>query len=118
MENILTKLSATGANSDLPGFTAENLDAHFGGGGDSDHSDQYPGFTKEQYAQRAHDLVRSPVGGNIDGYIAAKGRYKDTIVRFDVNTGDWVRSGKLGIRTMFKPAEGALYFEKIKGYEV
>jgi len=109
--------SALGANPDLPGFTPDNLNAHFGGGGDSDHSDQYPGLTKEQYAQRAHDLVRSPVVGNIDGYLATKGRYEDTIVRYDNTTGDWVRSGKFGIRTMFRPTDGAAYFKKIREYE-
>ena len=58
--------SATGANPNLPGFSAKNLDDHWTGG-KSDHSEVYSGFTKEQYAQRAIDLVRSPVSDADDG---------------------------------------------------
>jgi hypothetical protein len=109
--------SALGANPDLPGFTQKNLDVHFGGGGYSDHSGDYPEFTKEQYAQRAQELVRSPVGGNVVGYLATKGNYKGSVIRYDTVTEDWVRSGKVGIRTMFKPSEKMVYFELIRGYE-
>ena len=101
-------LSATGANPDLPGFEANNLDRHFGSGGKHDHARQYPGFTKEQYAQRAIELVRSSVGGAIQGYRADDG----SIVRFDESTNDFVKSGIRGIRTMFKPDVGTMYFER------
>ena len=74
-------------------------------------------ITKEQYAQRAHNLVRSPTSDTVDGYFATKGRYAGSVVRYDRNTGDWVRGGKVGIRTMFKPEEKVVYFEKIRGYE-
>ena len=100
--------SATGANPDLPGFTDKNLDKHFESGFDSDHGSQYPNFTKEQYAQMAHDLVRAAVGHNILGYKAANG----DIVRFDESTNDFVKGAKNGIRTMFKPDEGTHYFER------
>ena len=100
--------SATDANLHLPGFTQKNLDKHFGSGFASDHLKQYPGFTKEQYAQRAHDLVRSAVGDNVLGYKVANGN----IVRFDESTNDFVKGGNSGIRTMFKPDEGTQYFER------
>ena len=42
------KVSATGENKFRRGFSEKNLDRHWGG--ISDHSAQYPGMTKEQYA--------------------------------------------------------------------
>ena len=60
-------LNASGSNLDLLGFSQKNLDKHFGSGLESDHSDQYPNFTKEQYAQRALDLAQSAVGDGIEG---------------------------------------------------
>ncbi|MCL2197544.1 MAG: hypothetical protein FWB80_01340 [Defluviitaleaceae bacterium] len=101
-------LNAIGANPDLPGFTEENLNKHFGSGSKSDHSKQYQGFTKEQYAKRAHVLVTSKVSDNILGYRASNGN----IVRFDESTNDFVKGAKNGIKTMFKPEEGTLYFER------
>ena len=100
--------SATGANPDLPGFTEKSLTKHFGSGFSSDHSGQYPLFTKEQYAQRAHKLLKTPVSDNILGYKALNG----DIVRFDESTNDFVKGGKTGIKTMFKPNEGTKYFER------
>ena len=100
--------SATGANPDLPGFTVRNLDKHFGSKFGSDHSNQYTHFTKEQYAQRAHGLVKSPVSDNVLGYKTSGG----DVVRFDESTNDFVKGSKNGIRTMFKPEEGTKYFER------
>ena len=106
--------SPTGANPDLPGFAQKNLDNHFGNGGKSDHSNQYPGFTKEQYAERAAALARSPVGDGIEGYMATKGRFKGSIIRYDTSLNDWVRTHPAtGISTMFKPTDKASYFESI-----
>lgn len=110
------ELSAVGANLDLPGFVDSNLNRHLRGG-TSDHSDQYPQFTRVQYAKRAFDLVKSPVGDNIDGYMATNGRYKGSVVRYDRETKDWVRGGKSGIYTMFKPDDGDDYFERIRNIE-
>ena len=111
------KLKATGENPDLPGFTNKNLDIHFGGGGISDHRNQYPNMTQEQYAQLAHALVRSAVTDTILGYLATKGKSVGTIVRYNVTTNDWVRGSSTEIVTMFKPTNGIEYFNKIKGYE-
>ncbi|MCL2189507.1 MAG: hypothetical protein FWC16_11415 [Defluviitaleaceae bacterium] len=111
------KASATGANYDLPGFSPSNLDIHFGGGGSSDHCNQYPNISKVQYARLAHELVRKPVGGNIVGYVATKGRNIGSVVRYDKITNDWVRGSHIEIFTMFKPDDKMEYYEKIKSYE-
>ena len=58
--------SATGANTDLPGFAPENLDEHWVGGG-SDHSEHYPGFTKEQYALMAVGEI--PIDGGFESFV-------------------------------------------------
>ena len=108
----LANLSATGANLDLPGFTSDNLDRHFGSGNISDHSHEYVGFTKVQYAEKALKLARSPVGDGIEGYKSTYGKSKGSIVRYDTSTGDWVRAWSTGVATMFKPVDGALYFER------
>ena len=103
-----TRYSSTGANPDLPGFTPKNLDKHFGSGFDSDHCFQYPYFSKQAYAQRAHDLIRSAVSENVLGYKALNG----DIVRFDESTNDFVKGSHKGIKTMFQPDEGTRYFER------
>jgi len=115
--NAINNLSATGANSDLPGFTDENLNNHFGSGMPSDHAKQYPGMTKKQYAQKALQLARSPVGDMVEGYKASKGRHKGSIVRYDTSTNDWVRAWPNGISTMFKPDDKAEYFKRINEIE-
>ena len=84
--------SATGTNPDIPEFSDKNLNRHFGSGLGSDHSGQYPGFTKEQYAQRAIELARKPVCNGIKGYKSTKGKYTGSIVRYDMLTNDWVRA--------------------------
>ena len=94
-----------------------NLAIHFGGGGSSDHSDQYPKMTKEQYAQRAHELVCSPINENVQGYTATKGRNIGSVVRYDIKNNDWVRGFDSEIYTMFKPDDKLAYYEKIKDYE-
>ena len=101
----LNNPSASGANPELPGFSSKNLDDHWVGG-KSDHSNDYQGFTKEQYAQRAHDLVRSSVGGDIDGYKASGG----SVVRYDTVSNDFVKGMPGGIKSMFKPKRGVEYF--------
>ena len=42
----LNNFSATGANLKLPPYIKKNLDSHFGSGENSDHSGDYPDFTK------------------------------------------------------------------------
>jgi len=99
--------NATGANLDLPGFTNENLDDHWGGR--SDHSNEYPGFTKAQYAQTALDLVRSATNNNILGYKTSNG----AIVRYDKATNDFVKGFDTGIATMFKLKGGERRFKSL-----
>ena len=99
-------IKALGANLTLPGFTAKNLDDHWVGG-KSDHSKDYPGFTKAQYAQRALELVQSAAEGHIDGYKTAR----DEVVRYDNTANDFVKGMSTGIKSMFKPKRGAVYFQ-------
>ena len=98
------KYSASGANPTLPGFAKNNLYRHWGG--ERDHSMQYPDLDKEGYAKRAEELVRSPVGGDIDGCRLPGG----AIVRYDKKANDYVKGYNKGIATMFKPNDGYEYF--------
>lgn len=101
--------SATGANKFKMGFSSKNLADHWKGG-NSDHSKQYPGMTKEQYAKKALELVQKPVGGNILGYKNSKGQ----VARYDSSTNDYVIGiPKKGVATMFKPKAGQKYFDKL-----
>ena len=120
----LNNPSALGANPDLPGFTVSNLNNHWVGG-KSDHSKDYSGYTKDQYAKRAHDLVRSKAEGNILGYKAAN----DAVVRYDKDANDFVKGMPSGIKSMFKPKRGVPYFndqlardgaslQEMEGYKV
>jgi hypothetical protein len=71
-------ISAIGVNEFSVGFSQENLDDHWIGGA-SDHSEQYPGYTKEQYAEEALALVQSATSETIVGYKNELGQ----VVRFD-----------------------------------
>jgi len=102
-------LSATGVNPSLPGFSPANLAKHWGSGTSSDHSGQYPEFTKEQYAQRALTLVRSATDDNVLGYKAADG----AIIRYDKNANDFVKGFITGIATLYKPNDGENYFNRL-----
>ena len=104
----LDKPAPIGKNLQITGFAKGNLDRH-GEGGESDHSEDYSSFTKEQYAQRALELARSPVSEHVLGYMATNG----DIVRYDESTNDWVKAARSGrIKTMFKPDKGTRYFER------
>lgn len=101
--------SAKGANKFAKGFSTANLKAHFGSGGEHDHIKQYPGVTREQYAQMALDLVQKEVGGSVKGYKNKLGQ----VVRYDSATGDFVKGHPdKGIATMFKPDNGDDYFDR------
>ncbi|MCL1788348.1 MAG: hypothetical protein FWG38_10225 [Defluviitaleaceae bacterium] len=104
---VTAVLSATGANPNLPGFTEKALADHWGG--KSDHSSEYPNTTKAQYAQRAHDLVRTGTGATVLGYKASDG----SIVRYDTTSDDFAKGYESGIATMFKLVGGEPRFNKI-----
>lgn len=73
------------------------------------HQDEYPGFTMEQYVQRAVSLAEMPTGGNILGHVDKDG----VIVRYDRKENDFVKASvRKGVRTMFKPDEGEQYYWK------
>ncbi|MDR2167609.1 MAG: hypothetical protein LBE35_07155 [Clostridiales bacterium] len=112
MENN-RNISATGANKFDVGFAKSNLDTHWKGGA-SDHSKEYPGYTKEQYAKEALDLIQSAVTNGIEGYKNSRGQ----IVRYDFGRNNFVKGHpNIGIATMFKPDLGAIYFYKEKERE-
>jgi hypothetical protein len=102
----MSKLNATGANPTIPPMTARNRDKQWGTGSNSDHSVDYPGVLKHQYASQALILARSAVDGNILGYKGEDG----SIVRFNKATGDWVKAYETGVATMFKPKNGEAYY--------
>lgn len=104
------KISATGVNHFKQGFSQHNLDEHWSGA--HSHAKEYPGYTKEQYAQRALELVQSPADGkNILGYKNADGQ----VARYDRATNDYVVGNpEIGIATMFKPSAGEKYFNRLK----
>lgn len=108
-KDLHPEISALGENKFSVGFTRENLDKHWTGGS-SDHSAEYKGMTKEQYADRALSLIQSAADGKqILGYKTPGG----VVVRFDVSTGDFVKgSPETGIATMFKPNDGSRYFHR------
>lgn len=109
------KISAAGANKFKIGFTEKNLEAHWNGSEKAhSHKNEYPGWTKEQYASRALDLIQKPVNGDIYGYKNSKGQ----IVRFDSVTNDFVIGiPDKGIATMFKPKLGKTYFDRLNERE-
>jgi hypothetical protein len=98
--------SASGANPSIPDMTPVSLDKHWGGS--SDHSYQYPELDKAGYAKRAAELVRSPIGGDIDGYKSRDG----AIVRYDKATNDFAKGYDTGVASMYKPNDGAEYFKR------
>ena len=107
LQSSLNPESAKDANKFRIGFTKKTLDEHWGGS--RDHSSEYPGFTKEEYAKRALELVQMPVGGNILGYMNDKG----LIIRYDKETNDFVKGHpKHGIATLFKPKNKEKYYLK------
>lgn len=102
------KISALGENKFKRGFSEHNLEKHWSG--ESSHKEQYPEFTKQQYAKRALELIQSKADGkNILGYKNSK----DQVIRYDTKTNDFVK-GKpdKGIATMFKPSGGISYYKK------
>ncbi len=95
-----------GANTFTKGFSKHNLDVHF-----ERHDKEYPNLSKEQYAKRALELIQKPIGDNILGYITNKNR----IVRYDINTNDFVSGNpNIGIATMMKLTNGLERFKYLK----
>ena len=110
-----TVSSATGANKFAAGSSPRNLDAHWEGSSRAhSHKEEYPDFSKEQYAERALELIQKPVAGNVFGYKTANGE----ICRYDEETNDYVKGHPdKGIKTMFKPRNGKQYYEGRKSAE-
>lgn len=106
-----------GSHKFKQGFSKTNLNNHWYGNkarGIHSHRSEYKGFTKEQYAKRALELIQKPTGKGILGYTNSKGE----IIRYDTKSNDFVKGNpSIGIKTMFKPKGKLSYFqrnEKIK----
>ena len=109
----LTDIDNTAARKLVKGFDGAILDEHWDGA--SAHKDQYTGFTKEQYAQRARELLEMPTSKRTRGYVI---KSQNIIVRYDTVTNDYVK-GHIhnGIITMFKPKSKAAYYENKRKQE-
>lgn len=98
-------VSATGENRFEKGFSPHNLNEHWNGS--HAHSQEYPELTKEQYAQRALDLVQQPVSKDVLGYKTPNG----AVVRYRISTNEFVKGyPQGGIATMYKPTDAVKYF--------
>lgn len=75
------------------------------------HQEEYPGFTMEQYVERAVRLAEMPTGGDILGHIDKDG----IVVRYDRKENDFVKASvKKGLLTMFKPTTGEDYYRSMR----
>ena len=102
------KVSADGANENIPGMTEKaqkNHTHHIGARGD------FPNMTMEEYVTAGRDFARKPVGGTIEGY-KAMDNGNAFIVRFDNATGEWVKAFNSGVASYMKPTLGRRYYEK------
>ena len=72
------------------------------------HQSEYPELkTPQDYEQYALALIEKPTGGDILGHVDKNG----VIIRYNKATNDFVKGHPdLGIRTMFKPADGLQYY--------
>jgi hypothetical protein len=106
-------ISGGGENKFEAGFSHENLARHWRGGA-SDHSWQYPGYTKERYAKEALSLIQSATSNTVVGYKNELGQ----IVRYDTVANNFVIGHPgIGIATMFKPTQGIEYYYEKAGDE-
>lgn len=105
-------ISPTGRNTfKIRNFPSkQKLNNHWG-----KHQKEYPGWTKEQYLNRALELVESPVGESVYGHIDKIG----VIIRYDEKTNDFVK-GKpdKGLYSMMKPDDGRLYYEEMRRKDI
>ena len=104
------KLSSTGANPTIPDMMPEAQQRH------KKHlrkGKSYSGMPMTEYVEKASELARSPIGGDIDGYKATDG----AVVRYNKNTNDFVKGYSTGVATMFKPSSGEDYFKRKRSEE-
>jgi pyocin large subunit-like protein len=104
-----SNISAIGANKFKFGFSFENLEIHW-----EKHCMDYPGYTKEQYAEEALKLIQLPVNASILGYKNNKGQ----VIRYDINSKNFAKGHPdIGIVTMYKPDDGIDYYYDRKNKE-
>jgi phage-related protein (TIGR01555 family) len=109
--------SAKGSNVlQVKGFKdKQHLNNHWKNGRSHQKEYEKDGITTAaEYQKRAVQLAEMPVGNGIRGYKTKEGH----ICRYDEEKNDYVKADlKKGIRTMFKPVDGAAYFEGCKAIE-
>ena len=104
MSENSNEYSATGANPSIPEMTKAAQLRH------AKHlrkGKSYYGMSMAEYVQKASELARSAVGGDIVGFKESNG----AIVRYNKATGDFVKGYSTGVATMFKPSSGINYYE-------
>lgn len=115
--SITHEISARGANVFyVKGFASkQQLNNHWENG--RTHKEEYAKegiTTKEQYEQRALELIQMPCGGGVLGYKTSEGK----MCRYDTASNDYVTGNPdRGIYTMFKPIEGRKYFDERREQE-
>ena len=100
-------LRALGENPDIPDMTPEaqiNHEKHLKPG------KSYPYLSMEAYVQKAGELARSKVEGDIIGYKTTDG----AIVRYNKVIHDWVKAFYTGVATMFIPHDKVNYYNRQK----
>lgn len=106
--------SPSGSNTfSVRGFSSkQKLNNHWENG--RTHKEEYIKdgiFTKEAYEARAVELLESPIGGNIRGHMDKSGN----IIRYDSIKNDFAKGHpQKGIITLFKPDDGAKYYEDMR----
>lgn len=92
-------------------FSTEKLyDKHF-----KKHGNQYGNITKEEYLQKARELLATLVGENIEGFKTEVG----FIFKYNKSTNDFAIGRADGyISTLFKPIDAYIYWlQQIKDYK-
>ena len=101
----MDSLSASGTNPSIPDMSPGTQERH------AKHlqdSKSYPGMSIDEYVKKSSELVRSKIGGDIDGYKASDG----AIVRYNKATNNFAKGYATDVAAMFKPTDGEEYFRR------
>lgn len=105
-------VSAIGANKFVKrGFAnKQKLMNHWKNG--RTHREEFPEIkTAKEYEQKALELLERPVGGDILGHVDKD----DNIIRYDRKNNIFAKGNpQRGVRTMYKPPEGEVYYSRQK----
>jgi hypothetical protein len=102
---VTSKLSAIGANPNIPDMTAKAQNSHrhhIGPGND------FPDMKMDEYIEKGREFARKRAEGDIEGYRGEDG----CIVRYNNSTGEWVQAYDTGVASYMRPILGKQYYEK------